>query len=297
MWTIGLALAVAGVGLLLGRPWSPARAAFRRLTAGSAGAVSLDPGVFTEADLEPLPEPVQRYFRHCGYLGTPRMSWLTAQLWDVEFVASRNRVLGIDYRQFNLTARPERYALISSAIMGIPFEGLDSYNGDRGSMRGVLAKAIPLFHQRGTGLDRSCLVTWLAECLLAPSAALQQFVEWKPIDHLHAKATITWGDISAGGVFTFTTDGELRSFRTGDRLAVGLDGKEAVADWSGLFGDYHVVNGILQPAVLQSVWHFEDGDVTYFNKNASVVRICYGRPGSERRPVHLDAQPSSGVER
>jgi len=54
-----------------------------------------------------------------------------------------------------------------------------------------------------------------------------------------------------------------------------MQGKETEADWSAYFSDYHTVNGILQPGILQSVWHYQDGDVVYFNKNKSTVDFQY----------------------
>lgn len=38
-------------------------------------------------------------------------------------------------------------ALIDSRMFGIPFEGYDYYQNGIGGMKGMLAKAIPLFNQ------------------------------------------------------------------------------------------------------------------------------------------------------
>ncbi len=267
------ALVLAIIAVLLGVPASPTRAAYRRLTAASVGAAASGVAVFTDADLEPLPAPVQRYLRYGGYLGTPKTAVLTTRMTHVEFVADQGRILTIDYEQVNRTDRPERYALITSSVLGVPFEGLDSYDGDAGRMRGVLAKVVPLFDQTGEGMDRSCLVTWLAESLLAPNAALQEFVQWEAIDDTRARATITWQGTSASGVFAFADTGELQSFRTGDRVAVGMDGQEVRADWSAYFEDYRRVGGLLRPGVMRSAWHYDSGDVVYFNRNGQAVEI------------------------
>ncbi len=50
-------------------------------------------------------------------------------------------------------------ALIDSSIFGIPFEGYDSYQNGTGGMKGVIAKAITLFDQTGTDMDKACLAT------------------------------------------------------------------------------------------------------------------------------------------
>lgn len=44
------------------------------------------------------------------------------------------------------------------------------------------------------------------------------------------------------------------------------------ASWTAICGDYVETNGILWPNTMQAVWHFEDGDLIYFDaKNAKVV--------------------------
>lgn len=269
------ALLLTGSVLFLTAPYSPTRARYQRLSREKTGEVAAPAALFTEADIENLPPPVQRYFRWCGWLGAPKMSYMRASFKDVDFVMSPGKTVKIDYEQLNLVSKPERFALISSSLGGIPFEGLDSFESGKGSMQGSLAKIVPLFDQRGEAMDRACLVTWLAECLAVPNAALQDFVTWRAIDETHAGASITWEGRSAGGVFTFAESGELLSFRTSDRVAVDMDGKKTQADWSGYFSDYRPVDGILQPAILQSVWHYPSGDVIYFNENRASADIRY----------------------
>lgn len=277
MWFGGLIILtlVVGIVIFLNIPFSPTKASFTDITEKRISEVSNKADIFTASDIEALPAPLQRYLTCCGYLGTPKMSCMRASFKDVDFIMSENKTIKIDYTQFNLAKRPERCALISSSLAGIPFEGLDSFENGKGSMKGTLAKVIPLFDQRGEGMDRACLVTWLAECLLVPSAALQDFIEWEEIDEENVKATISWEGMKAEGIFTFANNGELLSFRTSDRIAIDMDGKETIADWSAYFSEYHSVNGILQPKILQSVWHYQNGDCIYFNQNMSFVEFSY----------------------
>lgn len=256
-------------------PDSPARARFRHYTEELAASASPTPTAFTGADIQGLPLPVQRYFRYCGYIGAPKMAYMRASLKAVDFVMSPGKTIRIDYEQFNLVERPERYALISSSLLGIPFEGLDSYKNGEGAMEGRLGKVIPLFDQRGESMDRSCLVTWLAECLMAPAAALQDFVTWEPMDETHARAAVSWKGLSAGGVFRFSQEGELLEFTTEDRAAIDMNGKETNARWSARFLAYHRANGLLQPGSIQSVWHYPAGDCIYFNQNQAAFALAY----------------------
>jgi len=273
--TAAVLILILGAVVFLKMPYSPTKAKFISLTEAKVKGASMINEVFAEADIAGLPAPVQKYFKYCAYIGTPKMSYMRAALHDVVFVMSDIKTIKIDYEQFNLVKRPERFALISSSIMGVPFEGLDSYDKGRGGMKGSLAKAITLFDQKGDKMDRACLVTWLAECLMVPNAALQDFVIWETVDDTHAKAAISWENESVSGIFTFSPKGELLSFRTEDRTAIDMDSKETAAGWSAYFCDYKVVGEILQPSYIQSVWHYDDGDCIYFNENRSGVSIQY----------------------
>ena len=277
MWyIIGILLLIVGIIIFLSIPFSPTITEFNSIAdRKTKEANSLSPEVFTEKDIHMLPLPVQRYFHYCGYLGTPKMNYMRASFKDVDFIMSPTRTIKIDYQQLNLVSKPERFALITSSLYGIPFEGLDSYQNGKGSMKGRLAKVITLFDQQGENMDRSSLVTWLSECLLVPSAALKDFLIWESIDDVNARATITWDGITVSGIFTFSPEGELLSFRTSDRVAVDMKGEATRADWSGYFQDYYSVNGILQPKIMKSVWHYHSGDSVYFNQNESPVSIRY----------------------
>lgn len=269
---------IFGIIIFFNIPYSPAKAEFKKITYEKSKEASGTSDLFTESDIVLLPIPLQKYFRYCGYIGKPKMAFMSASLTDVDFFMSDAKTIKIDYKQFNLVERPERFALITSSLWGIPFEGLDSFENGNGGMKGKLAKIITLFNQRGEKMDQACLVTWLSECLLVPNAALQNFVTWKSVDDTHVDAEIAWKCISAKGRFTFADSGELLSFRTGDRVAVDMDGNETTADWSAYFLEYHSVDGISQPKIIKSVWHYQSGDCVYFNQNEVTAKFSYSSP-------------------
>jgi L-rhamnose mutarotase len=142
-----------------------------------------------------------------------------------------------------------------------------------GSMKGVLAKLFTLFDQTGEAMDRASLVTCLSECLLIPNMALQDYIVWEEIDALHAKAAITHYGITAGGIFTFNENGEMLSFTTGDREAVAADGTSEKVKWTAVCSEYVETNGIKKPTVLKAIWHYDDGDLVYFDGKDVVIEF------------------------
>lgn len=232
--------------------------------------------VFTKEDFADFPLSIQKYIEHCGYIGTPKMSYLKMEYQDVDFVQGRNGAkLKIDYTQYNFVKEPCRIALIDSSMFGVPFEGYDYYKSGTGGMKGVIAKAITLFDQTGADMDKACLATFLAESMFAPSILLQDYITFEEISDLEVQATITYGGQTASGVFTFNEQYEMLSFTTNDRAATGTDGSMEYIPWSALCNDYKVSeNGIKYPTKFQAVWNYPDEDFIYFN--GVISGVSYG---------------------
>ena len=233
----------------------------------SKNKLSDENALFTKEDFTHFPAAIQRYIEHCGYLGTPKMSYLKMEYHDVDFMQGRNGPkLKIDYTQYNFVYEPCRLALIDSSMFGIPFEGYDYYQDSVGGMMGMIAKAITLFHQTGADMNRACLATYLAESLFAPNILLQDYITFEEISDYEIKAAITYGGQLASGVFTFNQDYEMVSFTTNDRAATGTDGTMEYIPWSALCGEYAASpDGILRPTKFQAVWNDPDGDFVYFD--------------------------------
>lgn len=233
--------------------------------------------VFTDNDFSHLPIAIQKYIENCGYIGTPKMSYLKMEYYNVDFSQGRNGpALTIDYTQYNFINAPCRMALIDSSMFGIPFEGYDYYQNGTGGMKGVIAKAITLFDQTGADMDKACLATFLAESLFAPTVLLQDYITFEEIGDFEVRATITYGGQTASGIFTFNEQYEMISFTTNDRAVTGTDGNIEYIPWSALCSDYQLSeNGIKYPTKFQAVWNYPDGDFVYFDGIISEVSYGY----------------------
>jgi hypothetical protein len=247
-------------------PCSKTKTEFYRMTRILTIKTNHAEGLFSQEDISGLPIPVQKYFKYCGYLDTPKMQTMKAVYKDVKFKFGKGKpTIIIDYIQYNIADKPARIAYIDSSMYGIPFEGLDSYTAGKGSMKGILAKLFTLFDQTGETMDRASLVTFLSECLIIPNAALQDYITWEEIDGLHAKATISYYGRTASGIFAFNENGEMHSFTTDDREATATDGASEKVKWSVVFSEYEETKGIKKPTGFQAIWHYDDGDLLYFD--------------------------------
>lgn len=268
---VGLLVCITGILVIFFHiPSSRTKTEFERAATNLMAEAEREASIFGGEDMAGLPAPVRRYFAYCGYMGRPKMSYIKIDYRNVNFIFDKDKPIKIDYTQYNFADGPNRLAYIDSSMYGIPFEGLDVFLGGRGSMKGVLAKLISLFDQRGAVMDKASLVTYLSEILLIPSAALQDYIKWEAIDDLHAKATISCYGISADGVFTFDENGEMLSFETDDRAAVKADGSSENIKWSVAVSDYTQVDGVKKPTVFKAIWHYISGDLVYFDGKGTI---------------------------
>ena len=275
---IGIIVIVAIILIWFHIPYSPVESCFSKDVENLkvSNRLKEEGNSFCSEEFLHLPLVIRRYIEYCGYIRTPKMSYLKMEYHDVNFMQGKTGPsLKIDYTQYDFVAQPCRMALIDSSMFGVPFEGYDYYQNGVGGMKGVIAKCITLFHQTGAEMDKACLVTYLAECMFAPSALLQDYITLEEVSDYEVKATIQYAGQSASGIFTFNERYEYVLFTTNDRGVTNADGTMEYVPWSAVCGDYQLSeSGIKYPTKFKAVWNYPDGDFIYFDGRIS--EISYG---------------------
>jgi hypothetical protein len=226
---------------------------------------SVQPAVITEAAIAHLPAPVQRFFRHCGYIGRQQAAYAFIEWQDVYFRRSRHsKWMKMDCHQFNAVSAPARIVYMKARLAGLfPFEGRDKYQDGHGNMLIRLLKLFTVTDAKGPEMDASALVTVLSETFLVPSYALQPYLHWEAVDEYSAKASLQYNGMSVAGQFYFNGAGECTRFETKSRYrAVGK--KYQQSKWVASLGDYAENNGLRAPATASAAWHDKDGVFEYF---------------------------------
>lgn len=216
--------------------------------------------------LEDLPQSMQNFYSYSKLVNKVSSNHVSFNFKDADFVnIEMNKTLKIDYSEHIFGDVPARFAFIDSSLYGIPFQGLDSFINGEGGMKGVVAKNITLFNQRGEEMNKAALVTWLAEIIFMPSQLLSGDVDIKEIDKNTVGVSITYDNIKASGIYKFLDSGELVEFTTDDRALTYNDGRLEHRKWSALYEDYKNNGDLLLPNRLKSKWHFDNEDIIYFD--------------------------------
>ena len=267
IWILAFFIAfIAAVVLFFQIPYSVTSNSFQRDVQRHIEQSTMQAGVFTEEDIAHLPEAVQNHFRAAGMIGQPIMSRVSIHVPSAHITQSRDSTpLVLDYSFYLFGHSPVRLAYMNTSMFGIPFEGFDSFQYGEGFMRGVIAKVFTLFHQTGPEMDKGQLLTYLAEVFFIPSAIFSDYISWEAIDANHVRATITYGELSGSGIFTFDENGFAQSFRTAERARIKTDGSIDFPEWSGVFeGWIQGESGIYLPSNFKAIWHEPEGDLIYF---------------------------------
>lgn len=234
-----------------------------------------NPAIISEADIAGLPEPVQNYFRHCGFIGQPIPYNSTITWDDVEFkMKPEKNWIPIKCLQFNSVKEPARFAYLYAPKMGINiFVGRDKYQDGKGNMHIKILGLFTLQNEWGRAMDESSLVTILSETLFLPGYALQPYIRWEPIDSLSTKASITFKGITVSGKFHFNESGEMTHFISYDRNFVGTDGKAKKIPWVASVDYYTQIGNLTIPAYVRATWKLPEGDYEYFKGRVTEIQF------------------------
>jgi hypothetical protein len=150
-------------------------------------------------------------------------------------------------------------------------KGRDKYAAGRGHMLIQLLSLLPVADARGPATDQGTLLRCLGEIVWLPSAALSKYITWEEIDSTRARATMRYGDIQASGVFTFSPEGDVRSFEA--QRYYDRKGGATLERWFIRIDDqsYREFNGIRIPVKCSVTWKLAGGDFTWYQLEISEV--------------------------
>lgn len=256
-------LALAGWGAFAYGPFGLRAEYERRAHALTKVAAPASP--ITDADLEPLPEPVQRYLRFVGVVGKPHVRGFRATF--------RGRIrsgpdapwMELRGEQTNAVEPTVRLFFLDATMKGLPVDGLHAYTPEGAEMRVRLLSLLPVAHGSGVDFSRTETVTVLNDlCLMAPGALVDRRIAWKTIDARTVEATFTRGPHTVRATLLFDARGALVDFWSDDRPALAPDGKTFLRQrWSTPIREHRLQGGLLLPSRGEARYAAPGGDYAY----------------------------------
>jgi len=218
--------------------------------------------IVTEEMLSGLPEPVKKYLRYAGVVGS---SWIASvRLKQVgKFRQGIERPwMGFRAEEFYTTNPPSFRWNAKFKMAGIPLLKVeDKYEKGHGRMYGKLAGLKTIFDEQGEKLDQACMVRYLNEMMWFPTAFLNNNISWEELDEKTAQVKFMDNGKEVEAQMHFDDNGRLKNF-TAMRYRENA-GEYSLDQWSTPITSYGEYAGLKLPKKGLAVWHLSDGDLPY----------------------------------
>ena len=215
--------------------------------------------LLTEADIQSLPLPVQKYLRYCNVLNKPKVK-------NIKVVFNgKMREKGKDWFtfqsvQYNFFDEPTRLFFMKAKMFGMLVPGYHCYQKATATMQIKLFGLFNVVNIKGLVMNKAETVTLFNDmCLMAPAALIDKRIEWTAIDNLSVKATFTNGINKITATLYFNELGQLINFISDDRSAIDMKQYR----FSTPVKNYAQINGVNIWNYGEAVWHYPDGEFVY----------------------------------
>ena len=243
------------------------------------GKTAENEGFCSAEEIDRLPACLKDFCKFIGLEGAPKHNITHCLFKQADFVFNEKKGVNIkmDYDLWIFADRPHREAFCKSAVMGIPFEGIDYFDTATrsGGMKGYIAKVFQLFDQKAPNMERTMYITLFAEnAMLNPSFLFSDFIEYEDIDSTRCRATITFNGVSGEGTFFFDKENGVLKYESSQRQTEELeDGTIRYIGWRCEGGNFHSGNEFKEPSYCKVTKIYPDREVVYFDAEEYVLEL------------------------
>jgi len=225
---------------------------------------SADEKIIKEADIKSLPSSVQKWLEFSQVLGKEGIITIKVDQKAEMRLKKEQAWMPLTARQYFTTNEPGFIwiAKIKAAPL-IHIVGKDKYVDGKGNMLIKIMSLVTVADGKGKEVDQGTLLRFLAETVWFPTAALEDYIKWEEINDNSAKATMTYGNVKASGIFTFGDNGEVKNFAA--QRYKELDGEYSLETWSIDVSAYKDFSGIKIPTKGEIIWKLAEGDFNWYN--------------------------------
>lgn len=222
--------------------------------------------LLTEADLQPLPEPVQKYLRYSGALNKPKVSHFKVEFEGQIRKDEQSEWMPFTSVQYNFMDAASRLFFMRATMKGLPVAGFHCFKNGDAFMDIRLFSLFKVQYQTGKEMGIAETVTFFNDmCCMAPATLIDKRITWLETTGNTVKATLTNNGITISAWLYFNDAGALVNFISDDRYAAGDGNTMKKLRWSTPLKDYKTLNGNRLAGYAETIYNYPEGD------------LCYGR--------------------
>jgi len=223
-------------------------------------------------DLDNLPAPVRRWLTASGVVGRARAVTVRLEQRGEFRTAPDKPWMPIVAEQSYSVDPPGFVWSVHARMMHVlPLAGRDRYADGHGHILIKAASLITVADGTGPEVDQGALLRYLGEIVWFPSAALGDTITWQAIDDRSARATMSYGGVTASMVFGFDERGRVVT-QTADRY-MSAEGGARLERWFIPVTEWRTFGGIEVPSRGNAVWKLAGGDFDYFRWEIVAIEV------------------------
>ena len=224
-----------------------------------------DASVIAETDVTELPANVQKWIQNAGVMGKEKIVSVRLRQKGQMKTKPNGKWMRFTAAQYFDVLKPA--FVWSTEVEFMPWVklmGRDKFTNGSGEMIIKLAGLFPVA-QAGDNqkINSGTMIRYLAETVWFPSAALNDYIHWEPLNTLTSKATFELHGQTVSGVFRFTEKGDITSFEA--KRFYGADQDAELETWAVKLDEYKSFEGIRIPTQCEVIWKLEEGDFHWLN--------------------------------
>lgn len=226
-----------------------------------AAGIENDDTAVSDADLQRLPAPVQRYLRFAGVVGFPRIRTAYTRQTGTLLIDPDRESAPFQADEF-FAVFPAGY-LWHARIDATGWYGIDARDGYFAGHAETTAKVESVYtvlNETGPEVSKRGLVRFLSSMVFFPTALVGE-VRWEALDESSARVFFEDDGVEVSAVCTFAPHGPLVSFLA-ERLR-RVDDRYEQTRWSVFFDKYDACHGLRVPREASVHWHVDDELVEY----------------------------------
>jgi hypothetical protein len=230
-------------------------------------------GKINKDDLTHLPKIVQKWMDNSGVTGRQRIVSVRLKQKGEMKTKPEGKWMPFTAEQYFDVENPAFVWVTDvTAFQGIQLSGRDKFSDGEGEMLIKLLSLIPVVNEgQNEKVNSGTMLRFLGEICWFPSAALNQYITWEEVDANSAKATFSLNNMKVSGLFTFTENGELKSFEAERYYGGGADAQKE--KWLVEAVSYKEFEGITVLNKAKVTWKLPNG---YFNwLNIEITKLEY----------------------
>lgn len=215
------------------------------------------------AAIEALPPPVRRWLERSGAAERPaaRVTRLK-QSGRLRTAPDAAWMPAVAHQYFSWDPPGFVWRTHVSMLKVLPVEGRDLYAEGRGQMLITLGGLVPIVDGRGERIDQGTLLRFLGELVWTPSAALQPYLRWAPMDERHARVTMSHEGVSGDAELEFDAEGRFVALRA--RRYMGEGAEAQLHDWRVRAEAWARFDGVEIPSQGVVGWALPEGEFEYY---------------------------------